>query len=316
MNTLELHYYLDDNSHSMNAVVKNKSEAEFIKLFFEVSNLLDLDIDLEFEALKEGGIKDIIKYFKKKKNKEKLTKLLIFFGAILSGVLINVTSDYFNKDKVLEELNKEEKRLNIRKLKNDLQQDSLSKAQETVVIESIIIQISDTHRAQVFKSRFYQQILKEPKLYQFSTTELDDNYKPLSIERSITRADFNKQILESEDLEPKTIENANIEIVSPVLKQGNMKWKGLYNDKSISFYVNDTEFKNAVLNKLYSFSSGTSIKCSLEIVVTLDDEGEEVIKEAKVFDVLEVFDGKQTHITKKAKHLKELKNQIQMDFKE
>ncbi len=316
MNTLELHYYLDDNSHSMNAVVKNKSEAEFIKLFFEVSNLLDLDIDLEFEALKEGGIKDIIKYFKKKKNKQKLGKLSIFFGAILSGVLINVTSDHFNKDKELEELNKEEKHLNIRKLKNDLQQDSLSKAQETVVIESIIIQISDTHKVQVFKSRFYEQILKEPKLYKFSTTELDSNYKPLSIERSIIRANFNKQILESEDLEPKTIENANIEIVSPVLKQGNMKWKGLYNDKSISFYVNDTEFKNAVLNKQYSFSNGTSIKCSLEIVVTLDDEGEEVIKEAKVFDVLEVFDGKQTHVSKKAKNLNELKNQTRIDFKE
>jgi hypothetical protein len=300
----------------MNAVVKNKSEAEFIKLFFEVSNLLDLDIDLEFEALKEGGIKDIIKYFKKKKNKQKLDKLLIFFGAILSGVLINVASDHFNKDKELEELNKEEKRLNIRKLKNDLEQDSLTKAQETVVIESIVIQISDTHKVQVFKSRFYKQILKEPKLYQFSTTELDINYKPFSTEKTITRANFNKQILESEDLAPKTIEDANIEIVSPVLKQGNMKWKGLYNDKSISFNLLDLEFKNAVLNRKYSFSNGTSIKGSLEIVVTLDDEGEEIIKEAKVFDVLEVFDGKQTHITTKAKHLKELKNQIRIDFKE
>ncbi|MFC0186170.1 hypothetical protein ACFFJX_28550 [Pseudarcicella hirudinis] len=114
MNLLELHYYLDDNSHSMNAIVKNKSEAELIKLFFEVSNLLDLDITLEFEALKEGGIKDIIKYFKKKKNKQ---ALMIFFGTIISNVLINITSDYFIKDKELEELNKEEKRLNILKLK-------------------------------------------------------------------------------------------------------------------------------------------------------------------------------------------------------
>lgn len=300
----------------MNAVVKNKSEAELIKLFFEVSNLLDLDIDLEFEALREGGIKDIIKYFKKKKNKQKLEKILIYFGAILSGILINVTSDYLNQDKELEELSKEEKRLNIRKLKNELQKDSLSNEQQTVLVENIIIQIGDTHKVQVFKSRFYQQILKEPKLYQFSTTELDSNYRPLSIERTIIRANFNKQILDSEELKPKTIENANIEIVSPVLKQGNMKWKGLYNDKSISFNLLDTDFKNAVLNKKYSFSNGTSIKCSLEIVVTFDEDGEEIIKEAKVFDVLEVFDGKETYITKKAKHLKEIKNQIRIDFKE
>ena len=95
-----------------------------------------------------------------------------------------------------------------------------------------------------------------------------------------------------------------------------MKWKGLYNDKSISFNLLDSDFKNAVLNKQYSFSNGTSIKCTLEIVITLDEDGEEIIKEANVFDVLEVFDGKQTHITKKAKHLKELQNQIKIDFKE
>ncbi|MFD1817031.1 hypothetical protein SAMN04515674_11814 [Pseudarcicella hirudinis] len=313
MNLLELHYYLDDNSHSMNAIVKNKSEAELIKLFFEVSNLLDLDITLEFEALKEGGIKDIIKYFKKKKNKQ---ALMIFFGTIISNVLINITSDYFIKDKELEELNKEEKRLNILKLKNDLQQDSLTKEQETVILENIVIQISETHKIKVFKSRFYQQILKESKLYQFSTTELDTNYKPLSVEKSILREHFSKHVLESEDLKPKTIENANIEIVSPVLKQGNIKWKGLYNDKPISFNLLDSEFKNAVLNKQYSFSNGTSITCSLEIVVTLDNKGEEIIKEASVSDVIEVFDGTQIIITKKAKHLKESKNQIKIDFKE
>lgn len=314
MNRLELHYYLENDSHSMNAIVKNKSEAQLIRLVFEVSNLLELEIDLEFEALKEGGIKEIIKYFKKKKNKQKLEKILIYFGAIISGVLINVASDNFKIDKEFEELNKEEKRLNIRKLKKELENDTLTKAQETIVIESFVMQIGDTHKVQVFKSRFYQHILKEPKLYKLSLTQLDDNNQPVSTEKSIERANFNRQILENEDLKPKTIENANIEIVSPVLRQGNIKWKGIHNDKPISFNLEDTEFKNAVLNKQYSFSNGTSIKCKLEIFIRIDEEGEEIMKEAKVSDVLEVFDGKTTHMTKKARHLKEIKNQIKLDF--
>ncbi|MCY1378689.1 hypothetical protein D9M69_663450 [compost metagenome] len=70
------------------------------------------------------------------------------------------------------------------------------------------------------------------------------------------------------------------------------------------------------MNKQYSFTNGTSIKCSIEIVVTLNDEGDEVMKEAKVFDVLEVFDGTQSHITKKSKHFRELKSQMKIDFNE
>ncbi|MDH7460138.1 hypothetical protein QEG73_02570 [Chitinophagaceae bacterium 26-R-25] len=315
MNSLELHYHLDDNSHSMNAVVKNKAEAELLKLLFEVAHILDLELDIEFEALKQGGIKDVIKFFKKKKTKKKFEKLLIYFGGIVSGVIINVVADNLNKDKELEELNKVEKKLNIQKLKNDLEKDSLTKQQETVIIDKIVVNINQTHKVQVFKSRFYKTILKESKVYQISSVELDDNYNPTSIEKTIERGKFEKQILETEDLKPVTIEDANIEIVSPVLSHGNMKWKGIYNAKVFSFDLVDSDFKNSVLNRQYSFSNGTSIKCRLEITSTLDENGEELIKEAKVFEVQEVSDGKETHITKKGRHLREIKNQIKIDFK-
>lgn len=299
----------------MNAIAKNKSEAELINLFIEVANLLDLEIELEFEALKEGGIKEIIKYFEKKKNKKRLKKILTFFGIIFSGVIINVISDTIsNTIKELNNLSKEEKRSNIIKLKNDLEHDSISDKRKTEIIEKITFIIIDTHKVQVFKSRFYQQILKDPKMYQFSVTELDSNYKPLSAERTIIREKFSQQILESDDMEPKIVEDANIEIISPVLKQGNIKWKGIYNGHPLNFNLLDSSFRNAVLNRQYSFSNGTSIKCRLEITISLDKNGEEIIKDAKVIDVLAVSDDGQTFVTKKAKQLKDLKAQIKIDF--
>ncbi|MXN92631.1 hypothetical protein GR160_15485 [Flavobacterium sp. Sd200] len=298
----------------MNAIVKNKSEAELLKLFTEISNLLDLELEFEFEGLKEGGIKEIIKYFKKKKTKRKLSQIIIFFGAILSGVLINVVSDYVNKDSDLDELNKEEKRLNILKLKNDLEKDSLSELEKKQIVDSIIFLLADVHKVKVFKSRYYKNIKNEPKVRQISTTELDENYVPISKEHIIERKQFKDQILENENLEPKTIYDANIEIISPVLKQGSIKWKGIYDGKHINFTLVDTEFKNAVLNKLYSFSNGTSIRCRLEIILTIDEDGQEIIREAKVYDVLEVYDGIQTHTTKKAKNIKEIENQVRLNF--
>jgi hypothetical protein len=300
----------------MNAVVKNKSEAELLKLIFEISSLLDIELDVEFEALKEGGIKDIIKFFKKKKNKKKIDKYLIYFGAILSGVLINVLSETINNDSELNELKKEEIRLNIQKLKKDLEEDSKTEDEETVIVENLVLNVSQVYKVQIFKSRFYSNLIKEPKVYQISTTEIDENQNPKSDEKILERQYFNKQILETEDQTPITIDDANIEIVSPVFKQSNLKWKGIYDGKPMSFQLMDSDFKNSVLNRQYSFTSGTSIRCRLVITKSLSEEGEEVIKDAKVFDVIEVFDGQQTLVTKKAKHLKELKNQIKIDFKE
>jgi len=78
----------------------------------------------------------------------------------------------------------------------------------------------------------------------------------------------------------------------------------------------DSDFKNSVLNKRYSFTSGTSIKCRLVIRKSLNEEGEETLQDAKVYDVIEIFYGEQTLVTKKARHLKELRNQIKIDFQE
>lgn len=296
----------------MNAIIKNKAESELLKLIEEVASLLEIDIDIEIEALQEGGIKDIIRFLKKKKN----APYVIFFATILSGIIINVASDAINKNNELEELNKEEKRLNIKVLKNQLEKDSISKLEQTRIIDTLTSEILGTYKIQIYKSRFYKQIEKERKIYQIATNELDEQNETVREEKTISRQDFKRQILIDEDSKPVTLENINIQIVSPVLSQSNIKWRGIYDGKYIGFHVLDPEFKNDVLNKKYSFTNGTSIKCNIKITYTLSDSGEIIVKEAKIVDVLEVYDGTENHITKKSKQLAELKSQLRLDYPE
>lgn len=51
---LELHYYLIDDSHSMNALVRNRCEAEFIAVAMNVADLLGIAFDLDCEGSKRG----------------------------------------------------------------------------------------------------------------------------------------------------------------------------------------------------------------------------------------------------------------------
>ncbi|WP_426356867.1 hypothetical protein ACPUVO_10240 [Pseudocolwellia sp. HL-MZ19] len=54
---------------------------------------------------------------------------------------------------------------------------------------------------------------------------------------AITRNKCEAELRADED------DNAQIELISPVLKDGNYKWKGIYKDQIISFYMYDQKYK-------------------------------------------------------------------------
>lgn len=314
MEKLELHYYLTNESHSMDAFVKNKAEAELLKMFKEISDILELDLRFEIEALDEGGIKEFFKILKKKKTKKQIAKVMAVIGVIFSGVLTNIISEKYTKNPELEKSQLEESQLNIKKLKRDLEKEDISEEESIIIIENLTIIISNSDKIKFHRSNFYSNLLKENKIEQISTTELDENYNPLSEEKKIARKDFNKFIVHKVKIDSEFIEEANIEIVSPVLKTGKMKWRGYYDNKSISFNLLDTEFKNSVLNREVSFQNGTSIKCLMEFEKEMDDEGNVKTTEINVFDVTKVFEGETTIITKKGKKIIEENKQTKLDL--
>lgn len=314
MEKLELHYYLEGESHSIDAFIKNKSEAELLKLFKEVSDILNLELSFEIEALEQGGIKEFFRVLHKKKNKKQIKKILIFLGIIITNVITNVSSDSLSEDEEYKSLKKQEARLHIKKLEKDLDEENISEDNRTTIINNITFIISNSDKVKFHRSNFYAQLLKENKIEKLSTTELDVNYYPISREKIVERADFKKFVIEKIKIDSEFIENANIEIVSPVFKQSKMKWRGYYDSKPINFNLKDASFKNAVLNRELSFQNGTSIKCLLEFEKEMDDEGNEKITEINVYNVTEIFDGETKIVTKRGKEIKEEKNQTLIDF--
>jgi hypothetical protein len=60
-NTLELHYWFTNQSHSMDAIVQNKCERELLAIINEIARVFDVEITIETVPLAEGGI---IRWFK------------------------------------------------------------------------------------------------------------------------------------------------------------------------------------------------------------------------------------------------------------
>jgi hypothetical protein len=314
MKIFELHYYLTNNQHSMNAFVKNKAEAELLKIFKEVSDVLALELSFEIEALEQGGIREFFKVLNHEKNNQKIFIILTFLGTILSGIIIDVAGDYLKKDNELEKLQKEEIRLNIKKLNRELGEET-SEADTLLIVKQMIFLFGSIDKVKFHKSNFYATLLKESKIEKISSTELDEDYKPITLEKFIDRSDFKKNINEEVKIESQDVEHAIIEIVSPVLKKGKIKWKGIYDSKSISFNLMDKDFKKSVLNREISFTSGTAIECRIEFIKEMDDDGNLKITEINIYDVDNILQGNEVIPAKKVKKIKLVTSQIAFDFK-
>lgn len=297
---LQVHYYLSNNSHSMDAKILNKVEGELLKILEEVSNILGLEIYVETFALEEGGIKSIYKFINKKKNRAKIIVVGSFLASILGSVISDVISNSINTDSETEKKKNEFLELQIKKLKQDFEKDSLEALKPNLetdeqfvvtqeLIDSLAIYISENNKIKISKSKFYTFLSKEGKVEKVSTQELNENFEAKSIEKIVPRSDFKLFIVKETVVEPEYKENITLEIVSPVLKRNRMSWKAIYNNQNITFKLKDDDFKNLILNKNLSFSNGTKLICDIETKQKMDDDGK--IKESgrSVYNVSKII---------------------------
>ncbi|WP_300977998.1 hypothetical protein [Flavobacterium sp.] len=297
---LQIHYYLSNNSHSMDAKILNKVEGELLKILEEVSDILGLEIYIETFALEEGGIKSIYKFVNKKKHRAKVIVVGSFLASILGSVISDVISNSINTDSETEKKKNQLLELQIKKLKQDFEKDSLdvvnvdSENEEELVvtqelIDSLAIYISENNKVKISKSKFYTFLSKEGKIEKVSTQELNENFEPKSVEKIVPRSDFKYFIVKETVVEPEYKENVTLEIVSPVLKSNRMSWKAIYNNQNITFKLKDDDFKNLILNKNLSFSNGTKLICDIETKQKMNDDGQ--IKESgrSVYNVSQII---------------------------
>lgn len=298
-----IHYWFNDDSHTMNAYVQNKCESEFLKIAKEISDFLGVEIEILTKPLENGGIKRVFKIIEKKGKEYPLISTLII------GIMANVISDHISdiwKNNDLEELQKE----NLIKQNRNLDE-------EYKIYTKILIEKNSIKKK---VSNFYETLNGESKIQKVSYQIYDNENDDESNEIFINKSEFSKFILPSNDLEPIELEDQTIEIISPDLKGGKYKWKGIYNKEIISFSMKSKEFNRLIKQGRVEFKNGSSIKCDIDIERFLDEEGQEKIKSLNVIRVIEFFESDRPFETQEGKKKREQreveKQQLKFDFGE
>nr|WP_294873528.1 hypothetical protein [uncultured Pedobacter sp.] len=307
---LELHYYFNDDSHSMDASIRNDCERELLFIYKQIISQLGLDVTVETEAYREGGLKEIWKFLGKEG--VQLTLLVSIIALILSRIPVEnskLTEAQIENLKLDSELKREE-------LKKIRQQKDTNNIETTVNDISIILE-SD-YKVKWHKSNFYKKLTQYSKVTQISTKELNGDGSNTTKESFVTRDRFIDFVQLSNSYPSITDEAAIIDIISPVLKDGSFSWKGIYNREVISFEMKDEIFKQSVINNEIEFNNGTAIKCVLFQLRKLDDSGNIVISKRQVIVVTETITNSVVTLTlqgkKYNKSKKEQKSQLLLDL--
>ena len=257
----ELHYYLKDNSHAMNAFVRNKAEKDFLEAVKRIGDLLDSELKIETEAYQEGGLIEIL-------------AIVLPTLHYLSPALNDIITHYATRDTQAETLDKKIKEATLQNLELDNQQ-------KTLEIEEQIEKKLNDKLVQKYISNFYKKIDSYDKVEKIGYKSVEKD----GLEYIVERKDFKSFILH-DDITISEDDDAMIEIISPVLKEGKYNWRGRYKNEKIDFSMADSKFKQEVIEGKHKFSNGSLISCHLEIKVTFDEFGDE---KSINYRVLQVF---------------------------
>jgi hypothetical protein len=302
----EVHYYFRDESHSMDAVVRNKCEAEILAILLETADILKISIDINAEVFKEGGLRDFWHILGQ--NNNQITILLVISTIILSRIP-TTDPEIDALEKEIKQLTIEEKKLNIEKLKLELSEKSLEKI-DKATISKAVRHVDKNLKIVKRRSNLYSTLSNYHKVQSIGVNALCSDFEGVINERIVQRANFNNFILSTDKLRSEVDDFAEVSIVSPVLKEGRYKWKGIYQDKLISFEMLDPDFKEQVLLEKVAFKHGSAIKCVLRIARELDEVGEIKITGYSVTTVIEVTDGFTTTTTSQGKRYVQAKHML------
>lgn len=285
-NQIEFHYiFSDDTEHSLDAYTRNACEKEFLNFMKTISSELGISVEINAEPKKEGSLIDWYSIFSKANeiNIPAYASLVISIFAIIFSAKT-----------------KDEKR--GQKLDNLIKQtDLIQKIEELkkqglkipLDAQKYIDKICNSRKLDKQKSNFFKKLSnqKNIKKIEISGTNKELVEKRLSFE--IPRSDFEDYYLDSDDLKSIIDNKAEIEVISPVLKNGNYTWRGIYIKENLSheYTMKDMDFKKKVIEESLSFQNGTRLECELEICRKLDDNGDEFNSGYKINKVFNQYVG-------------------------
>jgi hypothetical protein len=350
---LEVHYFLKDGQHALDAFMRNKCEAELLATLRYLADQFGCTIVLEARVPTEGGFREHWQFLLKPENAA-ATAAVVGVATVLASIAQVIVAiwvappkpdaDLEAKQKQLIELTIIEKQLSNQKLTLELAKLQApaapppSEAAATTArtlppadppsspappwapvqrpggipsVDEVInsfnasdrsprVPTSDTKpgprlqmdpRVSKRRSNFYKQLMNSDAVtsVDFTLREQRDGAFIQMAEWGVPRNNFATYLLFSDKL-PTEVDEAVIEIIAPVLAEGDLNWRGVWKGESISFALKDKVFKERVLRREVSFQSGHRIRCILETDRKLDETGESKLIGHSVTTVLDLIE--------------------------
>ena len=274
----KVHYHLNGGMHRMDAVIRNRAESELLALLKEVGVALDLPVHIETHAYGEGGLVEYLDLIFQ--NKEQITFAMVILSSLL-GVPFYI--DKFKQSKqqtALNELNLKKLRLEVAEKEDTTAERAGEKAKdaknEVLALEPPLTADETTQALLTRKkiarrrSNYYKVLLTDSKI---DAVGFAPSHRNDSMEVRVSRRDFSTFVIAQSDIEPLVYERISLEIVSPVLRSGSIKWRGIFERNVVSFELQDSAFRSDVANKNVQFQNGTTLICDFEVHQREDDTG-------------------------------------------
>jgi hypothetical protein len=275
----KVHYHLNGGIHRMDAIVRNRAESELLALLKEVAAVLDLPLHVETQAYGEGGLVEYLDLVFH--HQEQIKTVMELFAPLLAAPF------YFEKlkqSKQQTQLNE----LNIKKLKLEIKEKEDSAADrdgdKKRKIQSMPLPLEPSPTSDEIaqallarkkiarrRSNYYEALLSDSRL---NAVGFSPSHKSDAPEKVVQRTDFSNFVIAKTNLDPLVYENMMLEIVSPVLRTGSIKWRGIFDKKVVSFDLQDNGFRAAVASQKVQFQNGTTLLCDFEVHQREDDTGE------------------------------------------
>ncbi|MHC5355052.1 hypothetical protein ACYSNX_13010 [Myroides sp. LJL115] len=256
-NIIQFHYYFKDDSHSINSILRNECEKEILFILKEISDTLNLEVEIETLPTEEGGFKE--KWILLGKNAAQISLIVSVATIIISRFPVE-NEELTNLQIENLKLDNELKRRELEKLNLEFIQDEDKLSVETV--KDSIELTNKNYKISWRKSNLYKKLKNYNKVDSIDILRLNNN-NPVGSSRRVSKNEFFNFILKTDELPNEEIFNAKIDVISPAIKRGKFKWKGFYENNIINFLLEDYDFNSKVLNGDILFSNRYSIEADM-----------------------------------------------------
>jgi hypothetical protein len=290
---LKVHYHIAGGGHEMDALTRNKAEAELLALLQEFSSTIGAPFQIETKARAEGGVVELWNLVFL--HKDHVVLAMSVLAPLLAAPFYRSRLKQSGQQTAMNELTIQKLRLELAE-KEDA---AVERAEKKRGVKTRALPFEQSPNPTEFadallarkkiarrRSNYYERLIVDSKI---QAVGFASTHHVNAQEQVVKRGQFSAYVFARVEVESVVYSDVWIEVVSPVLRSGGLKWRGVFEKQVISFDLQDHEFRDRVTTKRVQFQNGTLLRCDLEVLQREDETGDTEISGYVVSAVREVW---------------------------